>query len=129
MLETVLIAFTTYFATIGPADVAALFAALTPDNTLVERRRMALKGTLIAIDMVFGRASGAPRPRARGNAQAAAKDDISVFPPATPLIAGPGAIGAIMLLAADAQGRRSVRTQDRWPGGPASSRLGAAGLT
>jgi multiple antibiotic resistance protein len=30
MLETALIAFTTYFATIGPADVAALFAALTP---------------------------------------------------------------------------------------------------
>ena len=48
MLETALIAFTTYFATIGPADVAALFAALTPDNTPAERRQMALKGTLIA---------------------------------------------------------------------------------
>jgi hypothetical protein len=48
MLETALIAFTTYFATIGPADVAALFAALTPDNTPAERRAMAIRGTLIA---------------------------------------------------------------------------------
>ena len=44
MLETALIAFTTYFATIGPADVAALFAALTPQNTAAERRQMAIKG-------------------------------------------------------------------------------------
>jgi multiple antibiotic resistance protein len=28
--------------------VAALFAALTPDNTPAERRQMALRGTLIA---------------------------------------------------------------------------------
>src|SRR5690606_10695037 len=48
MLETALVAFTTYVATIGPADVAALFAALTPDNTPAERRRMAVRGTLIA---------------------------------------------------------------------------------
>ena len=48
MLETALIAFTTYFATIGPADVAALFAALTPDNTPAERRAMAIRGTPIA---------------------------------------------------------------------------------
>jgi small neutral amino acid transporter SnatA (MarC family) len=48
MLETALIAFTTYFATIGPADVAALFAALTPNNTPAERRAMAIRATLIA---------------------------------------------------------------------------------
>jgi multiple antibiotic resistance protein len=142
MLETALIAFTTYFATIGPADVAALFAALTPDNTPAERRAMALKGTLIAtvillsfalfgeallglfgislpalraaggilllliaIDMVFGRASGG-RTTTEENAEATAKHDISVFPLATPLIAGPGAIGATILLVADAQGDR-----------------------
>jgi multiple antibiotic resistance protein len=143
MLETALIAFTTYFATIGPADVAALFAALTPDNTPAERRQMALKGTLIAtaillvfalfgeavlrlfgislpalriaggilllliaIDMVFGRPSGGTTTTREENAEAVAKDDISVFPLATPLIAGPGAIGATMLLVADAQGDR-----------------------
>jgi multiple antibiotic resistance protein len=143
MLETALIAFTTYFATIGPADVAALFAALTPSNTPAERRAMALKGTLIAtvillsfalfgeallrlfgislpalraaggilllliaIDMVFGRASGGRTTTREENAEATAKDDISVFPLATPLIAGPGAIGATILLVADAQGDR-----------------------
>ena len=31
MTETFGIAFTTFFATIGPVDVAAMFAALTPD--------------------------------------------------------------------------------------------------
>ena len=31
-----------------PADVAAPFAALTPDNTPAERRAMAIRGTLIA---------------------------------------------------------------------------------
>ena len=37
-------------------------------------------------------------------AEAAEKQDISVFPLATPLIAGPGAIGATILLIANAQG-------------------------
>jgi multiple antibiotic resistance protein len=143
MLETALIAFTTYFATIGPADVAALFAALTPDNTPAERRAMAIRGTLIAtailllfavfgeavlrlfgislpalrtaggilllliaIDMVFGRPLGGTKTTTEENAEAALKDDISVFPLATPLIAGPGAIGATILLVADAQGDR-----------------------
>ena len=143
MLETALIAFTTYFATIGPADVAALFAALTPNNTAAERRAMALKGTLIAtailvlfalfgeailrlfgislpalriaggilllliaIDMVFGRPSGGTTTTSEENAEAALKHDIAVFPLATPLIAGPGAIGATILLVANAQGDR-----------------------
>ena len=47
MLETALVAFTTFFATIGPLDTAALFPALTPQNTARERRAMALKGCLI----------------------------------------------------------------------------------
>ena len=33
MLETALLAFTTFFATVGPLDTAALFPALTPHNT------------------------------------------------------------------------------------------------
>jgi multiple antibiotic resistance protein len=143
MLETALIAFATYFATIGPADVAALFAALTPDNTPAERRAMAVKGTLIAtvillafaffgeallglfgislpalraaggilllliaIDMVFGRPSGGRTTTSEENAEATAKHDISVFPLATPLIAGPGAIGATILLVANAEADR-----------------------
>ena len=141
MLETALVAFNTFFATIGPPDVAALFAALTTENTAKERRAIALRGTLIAagvllffalfgdfvltyfgitlaalrtaggilllliaIDMVFARPSGGLTTTREENAEAVAKQDISVFPLATPLIAGPGAIGAAILLVADAQG-------------------------
>lgn len=141
MLETALVAFTTFFATIGPADVAALFPALTPHNTPAERRAMAIKGTLIAtaillvfalfgeallrlfgislpalrtaggilllliaIDLVFARPSGGTSTTREENDEAVTRQDISVFPLATPLIAGPGAIGAAILLVADAQG-------------------------
>ena len=41
MIETAVIAFTTFFATIGPPDVAVVFAALTAKNTSVERRKLA----------------------------------------------------------------------------------------
>src|SRR6476661_8864116 len=140
MLETALLAFTTFFATIGPLDTAAMLPALTPHNTAVERRAMALKRSLlgggilvffalfgegvlaafgitlpalrtaggvllllIAIDMVFARPSGGTTNTADERAEATTKHDISVFPLATPLIAGPGAIGAAILLVADAQ--------------------------
>lgn len=143
MLETALVDFTTSFATIGPPDVAAVFAALTTENTAKERRTIALRGTLIAagvllffalfgdfvlsyfgitlpalrtaggilllliaIDMVFARPSGGVTATKEETAEAAQKQDISVFPLATPLIAGPGAIGAAILLVADAQGER-----------------------
>jgi len=141
MLETALVALTTYFATIGPLDVAAIFAALTPHNTSAERRAIAVKGTLmalgilllfaafgdallhlfgislaalrtaggillllIAIDMVFARPSGGVTTTEEENREATAKHDISVFPLATPLIAGPGAMGATILLVANAEG-------------------------
>jgi len=141
MLETALVASTTFFATIGPLDVAALFAALTPHNTTAERRAIALKGTLIAlcilmmfavfgdallhlfgislpalrtaggilllliaIDMVFARSSGGVTTTEEENREATTKSDISVFPLATPLIAGPGTMGATILLVAGAEG-------------------------
>ena len=53
MIEIGLIAFTTLFATVGPQDVAALFAALTSRNTAAERRAIALKSTLIAAGILF----------------------------------------------------------------------------
>jgi multiple antibiotic resistance protein len=59
---------------------------------------------LIAIDMVFARASGAITTTEKETDEARLKQDISVFPLATPLIAGPGAIGAIILLINDAEG-------------------------
>jgi multiple antibiotic resistance protein len=143
MIEIALVAFTTFFATIGPPDVAAIFAGLTHDNTPRERRGMALKGTLIAagillffallgeavlerlgislaalrtaggilllliaIDLVFARPSGGTTTTSEENAEAEGKRDISVFPLATPLIAGPGAMGAAILLIADTEGDR-----------------------
>ncbi len=139
--EPALVALATFFATIGPVEVAAIFAAITPANTGAERRVMALKGTLIAtgillvvaffgefllsrlgitlpafrtaggilllligIDMVLARPSGATTTTRDETAEAEVKDDVSVFPLATPLIAGPGAMGAAILLMADASG-------------------------
>jgi multiple antibiotic resistance protein len=140
MLELAIRAFTTFFATIGPVDVAALFAVLSASAAGKQRRSMALKGTLIAtvlllsfilfgaevlrwmgislpalrtaggillllmaIDMVFARPSGMTSTTVAETTEAEHKPDISVFPLATPLIAGPGALGAAVLLTAEAQ--------------------------
>lgn len=146
MLRIAAIAFTTFFATIGPVDLAALLAALTPDCAPAHRRSMALKGTLIAtgilllfalfgsalldhlgislaafrtaggilllllgIDMVFGRYAGTTRSSEEETCEAKQKQDISVFPLATPLIAGPGTIGATILLIAEARGEFALQ--------------------
>ncbi|MHB1102477.1 MAG: MarC family protein [Devosia sp.] len=139
--ETVLIALTTFFATVGPADLALVFAALTRKNTAAERRVMALRGILVAgaillffavfgepllrlfgitlpalrvaggillllisIDMVFARHSGGTGTTPEEEDEAAHRDDISVFPLAMPLIAGPGAISATILLTTGTDG-------------------------
>ena len=141
MLETAVVAFTTLFATIGPIDAAAVFAALTPDSTPHQRRSTAVRGALIAtvilvlfallgksllaglgislaalrtaggilllligIDMVFARPSGSTSTTPAETQEATLKQDIAVFPLATPLIAGPGAIGAVILLMANVEG-------------------------
>ncbi len=59
---------------------------------------------LIGIDMVFARSSGGTSTTEEEEREARGKQDISVFPLATPLIAGPGAMGAVILLMADAEG-------------------------
>ena len=141
MLETAGVALATFFATIGPLDVAALFAALTTTATPQHRRSMAIRGTLIAtilvvafalvgevvltgfgislaalrtaggilllligIEMVFSRPSGGTSTTHEEEREAVSKQDISVFPLAMPLIAGPGAMGAAILLMANAEG-------------------------
>jgi len=141
MNEIAIVALTTFFATIGPLDVAAMFAAMTPNATPRERRSMALRGTLISlaillifafageillvslgislpalkvaggilllligIEMVFARASGSTSTTTEENNEAVDKEDVAVFPLATPLIAGPGTIGAIILLMSDVSG-------------------------
>ena len=141
MIETAGLALATFFATIGPLDVAAMFAALTASQTTQQRRSIAIRGTLIGtaillafaligeillaslgislaalrtaggilllligIDMVFARSSGGTSTTDDEEEEAISKTDISVFPLATPLIAGPGAMGAAILLMADQQG-------------------------
>jgi len=141
MFETALVAFTTFFAVIGPVDVAAIYAALTTTATPIQRRRMAIKGTLIAlgillvflllgndvlaymgislaalrtaggilllligIKLVFAESTGGTTTTDDENKEAELKDDVSVFPLATPLIAGPGAMGAAVLLMSNTHG-------------------------
>ena len=141
ILETAVVALAAFFATIGPLDVAAIFAALTPTATRRARRSMAIRGVLIAaailvavaligeplldvlgvslpalrtaggilllligIEMVFARSSGGISATEEEQKEAAGKQDISVFPLATPLIAGPGAMGAAILLMSNTQG-------------------------
>lgn len=140
-LELASIALATFFATIGPLDVAAVFAVLTGNYDAVRRRWCAVRGVLlatailllfalageimldvfgisiaalrtaggillllIAIEMVFARTSGATSTTDEEEKEASTREDIAVFPVATPLIAGPGAMGAAILLMASAEG-------------------------
>lgn len=141
MLKTAAIAFATFLATIGPVDLAALLAVLTPYHTEAERRAVAFKAVGIAaaillvfafggnallsslgislaalrisggilllvmsVGMVFGEEAGSRRPSGDEAVEAMQKKDISVFPMATPLIAGPATIGASLLLMAETRG-------------------------
>ena len=141
MIETAGLAITTFFATIGPFGVSAMFAALTASATPEARRSMAIRGTLtaaaillgfaligehllssfgislaalrisggillllIGIEKVFARSSSGTSTTKEEELEAETKQDISVFPLATPLLAGPGAMGATILLMADAEG-------------------------
>lgn len=141
MPETTTVALATFFATIGPIDVAIVFAALTAEQTTKQRMILALRGVviawgvltlfflfgdallrsfgislaalrtaggilllLIAIDMVFVHNSGATSTTEQENVEASLRKDIAVFPLATPLLAGPGAIGSVLLLTANTEG-------------------------
>ena len=139
MLENAGLALTTFFATIGPIGIAAMFAALTASESPQARRTMAIRGTFIAagilltfafvgehlltglgislaalrisggilllligIENVFARSNSGTPAIQEEEREAEEKQDISVFPLATPLLAGPGSIGATILLMSDA---------------------------
>jgi multiple antibiotic resistance protein len=59
----------------------------------------------IAVDMVFAQFR---RETPEEEAEARAKEDISVFPLAIPLIAGPGALASVLILATETRGEPSL---------------------
>lgn len=59
---------------------------------------------LIALDMVFARQSGGRSATGKEQEEARHKEDISVFPLAFPLIAGPGALTTILLMVGESRG-------------------------
>ncbi len=65
---------------------------------------------LIAIDMVFEKRTERREERAEKLAATPEVEDVSVFPMAMPMLAGPGALASIMLLAAKAQGLAGTLT-------------------
>ena len=141
MLELGIVALTTFFVTIGPVDVAVVFAVLSQGMDPAQRRAMAIRGAVVAgvilllfalvgeallsllgislaalytaggilllligIDMVFARSSGGVSATAAETQEARTRKDLSIFPLATPLLAGPGAMGAAILMMSRAEG-------------------------
>jgi MarC family membrane protein len=129
-------AFVVLFIVLDPIGVAWLFAALTVGSDLLQQRRMAIRGVVLAViimyvffflgdgllrwmgislpafriaggvllfllslEMVFARQSGLRSTTTGEQYEAEQKQDISVFPLAFPLLAGPGALTTVILMA------------------------------
>src|SRR4051794_9215192 len=140
LAETFLYALVALIVIFDPAGTAALFAAMTPQDTPAERGQQARRACLIAFVVLalFGLAGegllralgiGLPAMQVAGGillfltaadmvtasnalratpqeleAATRTKEDISVFPLAIPLLAGPGAMTTMILLRSGAGG-------------------------
>ena len=135
MFDAYLKAFMVLFVVVDPVSMAPVFMALTHGADAAYRKRMAVKGTLIAggilffflligdvllgvlgvslgafriaggllmfllaLDMVFPKTLGVRSPNQVERIEAEHRQDISVFPLAFPLLAGPGALTTLMLM-------------------------------
>ncbi|MFT5540316.1 MAG: multiple antibiotic resistance protein, partial [Alphaproteobacteria bacterium] len=133
MIELALSAFVTLFVVLDPPGMAPIFAALTERETDSYRRKLALRGTLlagiiligfafvgewvfrmlgvtidsfriagglllfmVAVDMLFAHQTPLRRTTPTETEEAIQRHDISVFPLAIPLIAGPGAMTTVV---------------------------------
>lgn len=133
MMDALLPSLLTLFVVVDPIGVAVIFLGLAGSRTAHERRRIALKATVvaasvlslfalagsallshlgitidafrvaggllllkIAVDMVFAQVE---RETAEEEREARTRTDISVFPLAIPLLAGPGALASVMIAA------------------------------
>lgn len=139
-------AFITLLVVIDPFGVLPAFVALTKADTVLRKKQIALKATVIsavillifafigdfvlealhiseasfriaggilllltAIDMVIAKHSGLISTTRDEEVEAEHRDDISVFPLAIPLIAGPGALASLALLMRQSQGEISLQ--------------------
>lgn len=141
MLDYFVSAAVTMLVVLDPPGLAPIFLSVTGDLSRQERRRVALRSSLIALsilalfgavgapllsalgitlpafrvagglllfaisfEMVFGRRTERKAEATEAAVREHHLDHISVFPLAIPLMAGPGAITAMMLLAGEAKG-------------------------
>jgi multiple antibiotic resistance protein len=135
-MDVLLNAFVVLFIVVDPIGVALVFSSLTRGANLLQQRKTATTGVmlataillifflggevllrhlgigipamrvaggillfLLAIDMIFARQSGLRSTTRSEQHEAEHKEDISVFPLAFPLIAGPGALTTVLLMA------------------------------
>ena len=140
--------FVTLLVVIDPFAVVPVYISLTHRETLIQRRRIALKATsisaiillsfaflgeslldmmdisepafriaggflllLAAIEMVLAQHSGLRKTTGEEEQETIERDDISVFPLAIPLIAGPGALTSVVVLMRQAKTLGGASTQ------------------